>query len=1227
MEIKDIVSKVDILDVVERHVHMKPSGHEHVGLCPFHDDDKPSLKVNRQKQIFKCFVCGAGGDAYEFVRLLNPSLKRDEILADITGVQNFDANNPTILEGRPKKEKTVPPALLIPPAPAPENRIKNRFKLDRSTGEYVSLGTYENHWEYHTAAGDLWFYVVRFKIELEDGTFKKDVIPLTYRAFPDTEKWTWMGPPTPRPLYNLNKLKANPTKPVLVVEGEKTADAAEKLYLDYVVISWMGGVDGVHSADWSALNGRDVLLWPDNDTEHKYKEGHEKEGQLKPFHEQPGNKAMYEILEKVSHIVSSVKWVHNTPDLPHKWDVADANWSIVEANSYLEANIINIPPRGEVEQTIDSTSVEIPETSKVGDCIPEIDSELLGFLNYSKFIGKKLNKRNNDEKFKEKLKNAFEFFGVKVCKSVTFVTETGGQKISTNPDFPIFKIDWKENGYLIVMPMHSKKAERIKLFNIDSKHVLIGQPELIEAYAESKSNSEDEEDSEKKKDPRIENAAVCFDFLDWVNLLFATFGDHKPGEIFPIFSINNGSKFSEFQFNEISRYAQKVHQIPSLEYFSAKAAHERGLNNLYLHTLKLPDYLQTKVLADGKPCKTLFHYFHHFSSYDFHRLFFAESLPYAFWQKKEGKGGITYNLKEKRFKRFLKGCGYGIYCDKSSDDFKHVFVDGNVVTEITNKKTIRDFVTEFLDNQHLPEDLCDRITAGSLFTDATLDRLHPMMLDFKNNDPDTQYYIFNNGPVAINKNGISLKPIGSISKHVWDTEIIEHYFKILEPFFKIKFDENLNEYKLESYRNSNPFVCYLINTCRMYWAKEEAAVKMLPPDEQDRYWEQNKFKLTSPFLSESENMEQELHFINRCFAIGYLLTRRKRRDQPWAVIASDYKLNEEGAAIGGSGKSITFNYALQTLLKRTFEIPGKKSDATKQEFLWDGMNRFTSYVYVDDAHKYFDFEYFFDFLTSNVTVNRKNKSQFRMLFEDSPKMAICTNYTIDQKGPSFSRRMLNTVFSDYYHEADDLKRYFKDSRTPKTEFGKQLIVDFTIEEMNEFYNFMLNCVHFYFNAPVKVDPPMENLQYKMLIQRMKEPFFRWAETYFADISGNTNKLIRRDLMIDDFLRTSNEKPQLWTRQFKESMIYYCSLKGWDLNPEREDLRYTVDKKTGNKRILKNEIVAGERKTLEYYFIDTSKVDKLSDEEKRTIAQNIASWDKDNGLNNPKEEPYSEQAPY
>ena len=69
--LEDVVSQIkerlDIVEVVSKVVVLKKSGANYWGLCPFHNDKHPSLSVNPQKGIYKCFSCGAGGDALKFI--------------------------------------------------------------------------------------------------------------------------------------------------------------------------------------------------------------------------------------------------------------------------------------------------------------------------------------------------------------------------------------------------------------------------------------------------------------------------------------------------------------------------------------------------------------------------------------------------------------------------------------------------------------------------------------------------------------------------------------------------------------------------------------------------------------------------------------------------------------------------------------------------------------------------------------------------------------------------------------------------------------------------------------------------------------------------------------------------------------------------------------------------------------------------------------------------------
>ena len=57
----------DIVDIISQYVHLKRSGRNFFGLCPFHNEKSPSFSVSPDKQIFHCFGCGVGGNVFTFL--------------------------------------------------------------------------------------------------------------------------------------------------------------------------------------------------------------------------------------------------------------------------------------------------------------------------------------------------------------------------------------------------------------------------------------------------------------------------------------------------------------------------------------------------------------------------------------------------------------------------------------------------------------------------------------------------------------------------------------------------------------------------------------------------------------------------------------------------------------------------------------------------------------------------------------------------------------------------------------------------------------------------------------------------------------------------------------------------------------------------------------------------------------------------------------------------------
>lgn len=87
-EINRIRAKADIVDVIGHYVPITRKGKDYRCVCPFHDDHSPSMNISSDKQIYKCFACGAGGNVFTFVKEYEKisfieSVKK---VADYTGV-------------------------------------------------------------------------------------------------------------------------------------------------------------------------------------------------------------------------------------------------------------------------------------------------------------------------------------------------------------------------------------------------------------------------------------------------------------------------------------------------------------------------------------------------------------------------------------------------------------------------------------------------------------------------------------------------------------------------------------------------------------------------------------------------------------------------------------------------------------------------------------------------------------------------------------------------------------------------------------------------------------------------------------------------------------------------------------------------------------------------------------------------------------------------------------
>ncbi len=128
--VEQIRSNLDIVDTVSSHVVLKKKGTNYIGLCPFHNDKSPSMSVNRQKGIFKCFSCGAGGDALSFYIKINNLEFKDGIyeLAEKLNIQI--ERSYSMSPEKAQEQKTLKAVVL-----EINNKVKEHYRSNLSSPE------------------------------------------------------------------------------------------------------------------------------------------------------------------------------------------------------------------------------------------------------------------------------------------------------------------------------------------------------------------------------------------------------------------------------------------------------------------------------------------------------------------------------------------------------------------------------------------------------------------------------------------------------------------------------------------------------------------------------------------------------------------------------------------------------------------------------------------------------------------------------------------------------------------------------------------------------------------------------------------------------------------------------------------------------------------------------------------------------------------------------------
>lgn len=317
----------------------KYEGAEYCCLNPRRSDSSTgSFKVNRNSGVWSDFATDdKGADLISLVAYLDNCSQGDayKSLSSFLGLRELSVspNLAPTQKSAAKKPSITWKAIL----PVPDEAVAGCPSSHPQNGEPSS------RWVYLDSAGKLLMKVFRFDFS-KNGEKKKDYRPLTYCLSSQGEySWRWMAPKDSRPLYGLDDLAGRAHSPVLLLEGEKAADAAKHLFPTYVCMAWPNGSKAIAKANFSPLVDREVLFFPDND-----EAGHLctniLEGTLKSVGAKSFEVVDISVLE-VSPIVdeAGTACFGEAVDWPEKADAADAvelGWSAAHIDKLFEAGLL-----------------------------------------------------------------------------------------------------------------------------------------------------------------------------------------------------------------------------------------------------------------------------------------------------------------------------------------------------------------------------------------------------------------------------------------------------------------------------------------------------------------------------------------------------------------------------------------------------------------------------------------------------------------------------------------------------------------------------------------------------------------------------------------------------------------------------------------------------------------------------------------------------------------------
>jgi hypothetical protein len=454
-----------------------------------------------------------------------------------------------------------------------------------------------------------------------------------------------------------------------------------------------------------------------------------------------------------------------------------------------------------------------------------------------------------------------------------------------------------------------------------------------------------------------------------------------------------------------------------------------------------------------------------------------------------------------RFKKFLESEGFCKYKidPAGGTGSNHLFVriENNIVVEI-DSINVKEFVMNYLERMATEEfegtnrnEIIDALikSANQLFTQQFLEFLITRNIEFNKDTFDKGYFYFKNVFVEVGPHPNPL-PKG---EGAGESGINFYNYKKLNKHIWKKqiIDRNFVDSKKRSV-----FEDFLFNVCRNEVKRYEALKS----------------------------------------SIGYLLHNYKDPSLAKAVVFIDEKLSD--GAFGRSGKGLVIKSISHI---RNLVIEDGRNFNPSKNFAFQRVKADTNVVGFEDIREKFPFERLFSIITDGITIERKNKDEVHLSYDESPKVVISTNFSISGVDDSTLDRQFIIEFSDYYNK----------SHRPVDDFGKPFFGAWNADEWSEFDNFMINCLQLYLRKGL-VAYEYVNLEKKKMIDETCQEFVEFAEEGIE-----IGKEYEKKELYESFKKEYTDFEKLTQSKFTRWLKVWGKVKNYEVSEGKSGSKRTV----------------------------------------------------------------------